>query len=185
MAKRKTKSETLPPVVHSFTIDGITYTDGDKLQVITPELGLLPVVLLFAEYSTAMLPTMDFGWVRTPLPCRINKEPDAPNARLKFSCSRMPATSQQAAYHTNTLLLIYFCSCAERIHTSSLVWREVSFELGVIRAAKPGVDKNNAYRPNNHPLVAGWQQLQPVPFEELKREPIATDTHGQFTLFDS
>lgn len=168
-------------VVRSFEIDGIIYTDGDKLQVIAPELGLLPVVLEFESYSNQHIMTMDLGWIRTPLPCRMNTNSDSPNAKLSLSITRMPPFGSSQGYVSNVMHLVYFCLCSSRKHTTSFRWY-TSFEMGVIRAEGLGwdYDKN---RPHNHPLVKGYEQLQPLAYEELKREPIQTDKHGQFTLF--
>lgn len=177
-------AKQLNPAVRSFAIDGIVYTDGDRLQVIAPELGLLPVVVEFESYSTAQLVTMSLGWIRTPLPCRMNNRPDSPNAMLKLSCTRMPATGPGNSippYIANTMNLVYFCLCDQRKHTNAITWHDVSIDTGIIRANQRGIDTTGkAY---NHPLVPGYEHLQPMPFEELKREHITTDKHGQFKLF--
>ncbi|RYC70887.1 hypothetical protein [Spirosoma sordidisoli] len=181
MAKTKPKQEEAPPVVRSFEIDGIVYTDGDKLQVIAPELGLIPVVVKFADYSNHHIMTMEFGWIRTPLPCRMNQRPDSPNASLSLSITRMPPAGSIQGYHSNVMHLVYFCNCAYSKHTDQFRWY-TSFDMGVIRAEGLGWDYNKN-RPHNHPLVEGYEHLQPMTYEVLKQELVQADKHGQFTLF--
>lgn len=177
------KRQPQQTVVRSFDIDGITYTDGDRLQIITPELGLLLVVIAFAAYSNDDLITMTFTDITTPLPCRTGKK-SVGNASLKFSCARIPATGDQPQHHRNTLALNYFCACPSTTHTDQITWHDVTFELGVIRAARRGVDPRDRWRRVRHSVVDDWQNLQPVTYDELVREPISTDDKGQFDLFN-
>ncbi|GAB3546431.1 hypothetical protein [Spirosoma fluminis] len=169
--------------VRSFEIDGIVYTDGDKLQVIAPELGVLPVVVKFEDYSNHHIMSMDFGNIRTPLPCRSNSRPDSPNATLHVSFTRMPATGPNnsiKAYVSNVMRLVYFCLCSSSKHTDLITW-DVTIDTGIIRAE--GIGRNTNGGRYNHPLVEGYQHLEPISYEQLKAEPIETDKHGQFKLF--
>ncbi|CCH54466.1 hypothetical protein BN8_03638 [Fibrisoma limi BUZ 3] len=172
---------TLPPIepkpVRSFDIDDHPYTDGDTMQVITPELGLLTGTIKFEDYSRPAIITMDLGWVTTPLPCRMNSRPDSPNARLSARFTRLEATRNFKAYWSNEIRLVYFCNCRTGKHTEVLVWFEVTLEGNVLRSTVIGRDVNG--KPHNHPLVEGHEDLkpdapitEPEPDERPKVDPV-------------
>jgi hypothetical protein len=159
-------------------IDGIEYTEGSKLQVIVPELGAIPVVVELSPHSTDMLITMDFVYIRTPLPCSMTGKPDGPNASLRLSFNRMPAEGKHPAMRSNTLQLKYFCTCGRK-HTEEIGW-QVEFDLGIARSRNPGMSLNGG--PYRHPLVKGWTDLQPMSWDELNKAPVAGED-GQFKIF--
>jgi|GEM_PF-6253735 len=156
--------------VRSFEIDGRIYTDGDELQIIAPELGLLTAKIKFEDYSRPAIITMDFGWIKTPLDCPTSR-PGSPNAMLSARFTRLGQTREFKPYESNEIRIVYFCNCRTGKHNEVMVWHEVTLDGNLLRATAIGREVNG--KPHNHPLVEGYQDLRRVELEEWpKVDPV-------------
>lgn len=157
--KRKPKPDPAPVVLplRSFAVDGHTYTDGDLLTVVTPELGVITAPIQFESYADASIMNMCLGWVHTPLPCGNERV----NAMLNFTATRFTACNG-TVMDSNRLHLGYFCRC--RNHDTELRWvLGVTHVPGMVRAGLSERPRNAMGRhvARRHPLVEGFPVVVP------------------------
>lgn len=164
--------EVKPPV--QFEIDGVVYTEGDPLQIIAPELGIIipDSSWRFHNYSKKGIVSFDLGWVKTPLSCITHKHPSSPNALMNLTCTRLEALGASPATQSNLLHLVYFCHCRHSAHNDELRWY-VSFEKGIVRADSIGF--NYYKQAHNHPLVEGYEHLTPLPQPVIVERPLPVE----------
>lgn len=156
------KQDVLPQKPTSWHVHGRTWTVGDAVTVVAPELGVLQTAVAPASYNDGGSGRLCLGWVKTPLDCIPGTADGLHNAVLGYSY----IGENHAELH-----LVYFCNCRNNAHPYELRWRDVRLADGVIRSRETGICYG---RFNDHPLVAGYEHLvveRPLPVEKPEPAP--------------
>ncbi|MVM36061.1 hypothetical protein GO755_38970 [Spirosoma sp. HMF4905] len=154
------------PTGRTFLLAGQTFTEGDKLTIITPELGTLIATTTIQPFGANKV----VGLELTPLLFVTN------------CSSKLSFYSNGQGYHT--LQLAYHCGCGHNVHPRSLQWFGLEIDGTTIRAKEPARPEKPLKPLVLPPIKTEQLAIKPEVKPVIKPEPeVSANKKGQFLLF--